>query len=176
MSFLTDICAENLIEKESRISPQAVHFLKALLMKEREQRLISPDVMKEHAFFAEIKWALLLEMKPPFVPELPDGPADLRHFLKVKGKQNDRRCSDSVPWFDVDEGANEEGAEQDANGADGVKVYKGTSANGDLGLTEDLASVDTFEERSKVFTRFDFTFEGSSYRGAQSPKQEARTT
>ena len=128
--------------------------------------------MKEHAFFAEIKWALLLEMKPPFVPELPGGPEDLRHFLKVKGKQDDRRCSDSVPWFDVDQGAEEEAAEKDVKAGDSAKVYEGTAANGDLGLTEDLASVDTFEERSKVFTRFDFTFEGSTY---NSPKQEART-
>ena len=59
-------------------------------------------------------------------------------------------------------------------GKGGVKVYEGTAANGDAGLTEDLASVDTFEERSKVFTRFDFTFEGSSYAGMPSPKVQVR--
>ena len=121
--------------EESRISQQAIHFLKALLMKEREQRLISPDVMKEHAFFAEIKWALLMEMKPPFVPELPDGPEDLRHFIKVRAKQKERQCSDDVTWFDAGKGAGEGGAQGGEDGEAGKKVsppYHARRCRGDV--------------------------------------------
>jgi len=58
--------------KERDPNPAATSLIQGLLERDVSKRIISPDVLKKHPYFADIKWDKLVkkELRPPFIPQV----------------------------------------------------------------------------------------------------------
>jgi len=84
--------------KRGPISKECKHLLKSLLHRDPRKRLGADGgavAIKDHPFFKSIKWQLMRNLTPPFVPKL-NGPLDTSNFKRIEEQAGAEGNKDEV--------------------------------------------------------------------------------